>query len=95
MAESMNENIIEFLRNSNTATVSFCQGKYVTKIKKLAERFPNECQIVAENNDGSIVAHIPTKWIKINNPRREMTEEERRLASERFKNNARSREKKT
>lgn len=88
----MTENVIEWQRNSPMATVTFCQGKYITKIRKLAERFPDECEILAENEDGSILAHIPVKWIKINNPRREMTEEERRLASERFKNSVRNRE---
>ena len=95
MAENMNENVIEFLRNSPTATVTFCQGKYITKIRKLAERFPDECEIVAENTDGSIMAHIPTKWIKINNPQREMTEEEKRMAMERVRNNRRDKEKAT
>lgn len=95
MAESTNENCIEWLRNEPVATVTFSQGKYITKIRKLAEKFPEECQITHENKDGSIVAHIPTKWIKINNPQRVMTEEEKRLASERFRNNVRNRAKST
>lgn len=95
MAENMNENVIEFLRNEPVATVTFSQGKYITKIRKLAEKFPEECQITHENKDGSIVAHIPTKWIKINNPQRVMTEEEKRMAAERFRNNVRNREKTT
>ena len=86
MAENMNENVIEFLRNEPVATVTFSQGKYITKIRKLAKRFPDECQITHENQDGSIVAHIPVKWIKINNTQREMTEEEKKLAAERIRN---------
>ena len=92
---SCQDNTIEFLKNSPVATVTFSQGKYITKIRKLAEKFPEECQITHENKDGSIVAHIPTKWIKINNPQRVMTEEEKRLAAERFRNNVRNREKTT
>ena len=91
----MTENVIEWQRNSPMATVTFCQGKYITKIRKLAERFPDECEILAENEDGSILAHIPVKWIKINNPQRVMTEEEKRLAAERFRNNRNSRAKST
>ena len=86
----MNENCIEFFKNSPTATVTFCQGKYITKIRKLAERFPEECEIVAENEDGSILAHIPTKWIKINNTRRELSDEEREQLAERMRNQVRS-----
>ena len=82
----MTDNVIEWLRNSPTATVTFCQGKYITKIRKLAERFPDECEILAENEDGSILAHIPVKWIKINNPRREISDEEREELAERMRN---------
>ena len=95
MAENMNENVLEGYKNEPTATVTFSQGKYITKIRKLAEKFPEECQITHENKDGSIVAHIPTKWIKINNPQRVMTEEEKRLAAERFRNNVNNRVKRT
>lgn len=86
----MTENVIEWTRNSPMATVTFCQGKYITKIRKLAERFPDECEIVAENEDGSILAHIPTKWIKINNPRREISDEEREELAERMRNQVQS-----
>lgn len=78
-----NENMIEFLRNQQTATVCFCQPSYVSRMKELAERFPDKCQITAENNDGSIVAHIPRSWVKINPPRR-MTEEQRQELTDRL-----------
>ena len=81
---SNGENCIEFLRNAKTATVAFSQGKYVTKIKRLAEKYPDECVIVDENYDGSIVAHIPTRWVKISPPK-QVSEEFREQASERFK----------
>ena len=79
------ENCIEFLRGSKTATVTFSQGRFISKIEKLAEKFPDEVQIVARNK-GSIVAHIPTSYIKINNRSRELSEEERNVLSERAKN---------
>lgn len=95
MAENMNENVLEWVKNEPIATVTFSQGKYITKIRKLAEKFPEECQITHENQDGSIVAHIPVKWIKINNPQRVMTEEEKRLAAERIRNSRKNRVKST
>lgn len=79
------ENVIEWLRNSETATVTFTQGRYITKIKKLAEKYPDKVQITAENKDGSIVAHIPVKAIKINIIEgRELTEDEKKVMAERF-----------
>lgn len=83
----MNENIIEWIRDSKYATVTFSQGRYITKIKKLAEQYPDECEIVAENPDGSIMAHIPTKWVKISRVVREITDEQREELSERMRNN--------
>lgn len=63
------ENVIEFLRDEKCATVTFSQGRFKTKIRKLAESHPEECQIVAENKDGSICAHVPVNWVKISPPR--------------------------
>ena len=77
------ENVIEFYADEKTATVTFTQGRYVSRIKKFAEEKPEECQIVAENKDGSIVAHIPVRWVKIT-PTREVSDEQREAAKERF-----------
>lgn len=72
--DDLRENVIEFIRDDKTATVTFCQGRYISRIRDLAERKPDKCQIVTENKDGSIVAHIPTTWIRIN-PDLELSEE--------------------
>lgn len=81
----MNENVIEFLRGQKTATVTFSQRRYINRIKKLAKKRPDECEIKKINSDGSIVAHIPTKWIRINPPRVIiLSEEERIKRRERF-----------
>lgn len=83
MSDNVNENVIEFLRDSKTATVTFCQGRYVSKIKKLAEEYPEDVQITYENPDGSIVAHVPTKWVKVSAPRK-MSEEQKEMFAERL-----------
>jgi hypothetical protein len=83
--ESFNENVIEFITNDKTATVTFSQGRYVSKIKKLAEKFPDEVKIVYTNKDGSIVAHVPVSAIKLNIVKRELTEEQRQEMAERLR----------
>lgn len=83
MSDNVNENVIEFLRNQETATVCFCQPRYISKIKELAQDYPEEVTITAENTDGSIVAHVPTKWVRISAPRK-MTEEQRKECAERL-----------
>lgn len=83
---SSHENVIEWLKNSKVATVTLSQGKYITKIKKLAKQYPNEVEILKENADGSMLCHIPTSYIKINNPpKREYTEEEKAAMAERLR----------
>jgi hypothetical protein len=89
MADSVNENVIEFLRGYQRATATFCsQNKLGNKVRKLAKEYPEEVQIVAENPDGSIVAHFPSKWVKIMAPsknRPEMSEEKKQELRERIK----------
>ena len=83
--DSMNENVIEFTRDNRVATVTFCQGRYVTKVKELAKKYPEEVQITHENEDGSIVAHIPTSYMKINKRTHNLTDEQRQELSDRLK----------
>lgn len=60
------------------ATLSSAEYPVVNRIKKLAEKHPDEVQIVAENKDGSICAHVPWKWVKIAPPRQlNLTDEQR------------------
>lgn len=83
--DSMNENVIEWLRGQKTATVTLANNtKLNSKVKKLSKEKPEDCQIVAENKDGSIVAHVPLKWIKISPPR-QISEEQRQALAERAK----------
>lgn len=80
------ENNIEFLKDGGKATVTFCQGRYKSRVKKLAAERPAECEIVAENPDGSLCAHIPVAWIKIN-PTQQLTEEQREQRAETMRRN--------
>ena len=81
--ETSNENAIEWIRGQKTATVTVSGNtKLNSRVRKIAKERPDECQIDVENNDGSLVAHIPVKWIKIN-PSKIMTDEEREIARQR------------
>lgn len=64
------ENVIEWQRGSAQATLSISQRRTITRVKKLAEEYPEECFIIAENSDGSIYAHVPTNWVKITPPKK-------------------------
>lgn len=81
--EKNRENAIEFLTGEETATVSFAQTKYINRIKRLAKDFPEDVKL-KENNDGSICANIPLKWVRISRPRT-LTDAEREWLSAEMK----------
>lgn len=55
-----------------------------SKLFNLAERNPDEVKIIAENNDGSVFAHVPVSYIKISPPKK-VSDEQREAAGERFR----------
>lgn len=83
-SKSFTENVIEFSKDEETATLSLSQGRYKSRIRKLAQSHPEECEIVAENKDGSLCAHVPVEWIKIN-PARKLSDEARERLSKHAK----------
>lgn len=75
--ETTTDNVIEWVKGNNTVTVQLVShSKYANRVEKYAKAYPEEVQIVGRNADGSIVAHLPLKYIKITRPAHvEMTEE--------------------
>lgn len=91
-----NENAIEFLRGQKRTTVTLTEPRYVNRIRKLAEQYPDEVEIVADgpSNGGYLYAHIPTAWVRIQPPKKmNYTEEqlENRRAAMRALNGTQSR----
>lgn len=85
------ENVIEFLRGSETALVTFSQGRYISRVKALAEQFPEDVQILKlpEDNHGYLLARLPVRYIKIRPPM-QMSQEQRDALAERARANFRS-----
>ena len=82
------ECVIEWLRGNKTATVTFPNNtRFKTKVKKLAEQYPDEVQVIVENKDGSIVAHLPVSYIKINRAKIDLTDEQKKERAERLRKN--------
>ena len=81
---TIQENVVEFLKDEKVATVTFSQGRYISKIRKLAQSHPDKVQITHENDDGSIVAHIPVSYVVIRSPR-ELTEEQKQEMAKRLR----------
>lgn len=77
------ETAFNMIAGEKTGTLCSSERKWGTKIKKLAQKFPNEVTIKRENSDGSFVAEIPTSWFKIS-PKKVVSEASREMARQRF-----------
>jgi len=87
----------DWIKGDKTASFTFPAGTAMTnRIIALAKKYPDECQIMDRNKDGSIFGHIPMKWIKLNPTRkgRELTEEQKQQAKERLQKARETRKKK-
>ena len=78
------ENMIEFISGTRTATVTFTNQKHINRMKNIYKERKDEFKYFKENDDGSVCAKIPLKWIKVNpgslpgtGKKREMTEEQK------------------
>ena len=83
------ETCVEYLDADPHATFFSAERKWVNKILKLKEAYPDEVDIreYPENNNGNILAHIPKSWLKISPPKkRTMTDEQRAEAALRLAN---------
>ena len=85
MSERNTENVLEFISGTRTATVTFTNQKHINRIKKIHEERKDEFKYLVENDEGSICAKLPKKWVKINpgskqdpnKPKKQMSEEQK------------------
>lgn len=86
MAENCNECVIEWIRGRDYVGITASAGsRWKGRVEKLAEKFPDDVKILERNKDGSIFAHAPYRYIKINPPKK-YSEETREKMSERMRN---------
>lgn len=83
MTGDLKDNAIEWYTGQRTITVTIHQEKYKNKIIKLAETHADQVKIIKVNSDGTILAKLPLKFLKISPPRK-VSEEQREQMRERF-----------
>lgn len=79
------ENVIEWITGQHTISCTFSQGKYIKKVKSLAEKYPDKVKIIKENDDGSIFCKLPIKSLKLSIIERDLSDEQRAELSKKFK----------
>lgn len=63
------------------------ERKWITRIKKLIEEYPDDIRVIAmpENNDGCIYVELPASWLRVQPKRKvDMTEEQKNILRERL-----------
>lgn len=69
------------------------ERKWIGRVRKLKEKYPDEVRIIAEpeNNDGCIYCELPKEWLKVQPPvKRNLTDEQRQELSDRMKRTLRN-----
>lgn len=81
------DSAVEWVDGSDRATVSLSvhQRSMQNRVRKLKEQKPNLVDYT-ENEDGSMMAHVPVSWVKISPPKRmNLTEQQRAEMSQRMR----------
>lgn len=69
-------------------SVTVYQKKFINQLISLVENEPNEVRLVAENDDGVCVFHLPKKYVHVSfgeRAKRELTDEQKAAATERLR----------
>lgn len=75
---------IYWIKGEKTASITLPSASSLgRKVLKLAESYPDDVKLDKINDDDSIMAHIPVKYIKIAAPRN-ITDEQRAAARDRL-----------
>ena len=81
----MNEFAIEWTKDRDCAGVTVPSGTALkSKVMRYVQEKPDEVKIMIENKNGSAVFRIPKSYVRVSPPRK-VSEEQKRMAGERFK----------
>lgn len=84
-ADDLREYCIYWTYGDKLATVNFpSNSKLASNVRREKEKNPDEVTIYSDGE--YMVATLPIKYIKINNPKREMTEEQKNELRDRLRN---------
>lgn len=79
------DNTIEWLKHDKVVSFTLTQPKFINKVEELAKKFPNDVKILYRNADGSVYGKMPRRALHIfMNETRELSDEEKEAARQRF-----------
>ena len=82
----LHETSFEHIEKDNFMRFFSSERTYISKLRKLAQEYPEDVMIDYENSDGSICGRINAKFIAIRPPiKRNLSDEQREELRERMK----------
>lgn len=93
--KDIKETSIERIQGESFCTVFTTELKFVNQLKKWAQKQPEKVSIVVENDDGSILAHVPNEWFNFVGPKKQynLSQEQREARAARMRELAANRNK--
>ena len=79
------DNSVEWYTGQTIVTATFSQRKWINKLKRLAEKHPDEVTIEKEYDD-CILVHMPIGYVKISPPKKVSAEQRERMRLQAQKN---------
>lgn len=82
------ETSIERVQGDSYCLVYTGERKFINQLNELAQNY-SEVDIRHINEDGSILAHVPSNWFRFVKPptKRNLTEEQKNIMAQRMKQN--------
>lgn len=81
------ETAVEHMSGDDYITYTVAERKWLNKLLRQMEQYPDLVDVRATNPDGSMVVRLPYSWFKAPAPPKQinMTEEQRRATAERLR----------
>ena len=85
MAGDCKETAWDHVSGDQSAMFFSSEKKYIKRIYDLMAEYPDDVEMVAENQDGSICVRIPIEWLRIRPKKKtNLTPEQKAAAAERL-----------
>ena len=78
--DSYNETTIDHISGAPFCGISTGERTIKNRLAKLLEQYPDDMELVADNQDGSVFYHVPWKWIRIKPPKKVVLTDEQKAA---------------
>lgn len=79
---------VNYVNTDDMVSVTVYEGKYINQLKALAEKHPDEVELIPTGLAGVMLAHLPKKYVHVSfyeSSKKEMTEEQRAAAADRLR----------